>query len=43
MIPKQKNLVAKHLRTFNKASVQVDRKKDEKRGKIKHKGKQNDD
>lgn len=33
------NPVAKHSRTFNKATVQVDRKKRQKQGKyIKHKG-----
>lgn len=32
-----RNLVAKHARTFNKATVQRDRKKDMKRGRIKHK------
>lgn len=36
---KQRNLVAKHARTFNKAHVFVDRKKSLKSGKIKHKGK----
>ena len=34
---KQRNLVAKHARKFNVTAVQVDRKKDEKRGKVKHK------
>lgn len=33
----ENNLVAKHARTFNKATVQRDRKKDEKRGKMKYK------
>ena len=33
-----KNLVAKYARSFNKASVQKDRKKDSKRGYQKHKG-----
>jgi hypothetical protein len=32
------NLVAKHARKFNLATVQVDRKKAAKRGHIKHKG-----
>ena len=32
-----RNLVAKHARKFNKASVHTDKKKDEKRGKRKHK------
>lgn len=36
---KTRNFVAKNLRTFNKATIQVDRKKEMKRGKIKHKGK----
>lgn len=31
------NLVAKHARTFNKATVQVDRKKRAARGHTKHK------
>lgn len=31
------NFVAKHCRTFCKATVQVDRKKDSKRGNDKHK------
>ena len=31
------NLVAKHARTFNKAATHRDRKKDVKRGKVKHK------
>jgi predicted negative regulator of RcsB-dependent stress response len=35
---KQKNLVAKHARTFNVAAVHVDKKKANKRGKLKHKG-----
>jgi len=33
------NFVAKHARTFCKSHVMIDRKKDSKRGKIKHKGK----
>ena len=32
-----KNPVAKHARSFNKAAVHVDRKKNSKRGKVKHK------
>ena len=39
---KQKNLVAKHARHFNKAAVHVDRKKAVKRGARKHKGDQYD-
>lgn len=35
---KRRNPVAKHSRTFNKSTVQRDKKKDIKRGKIKHKG-----
>ncbi|URC15305.1 hypothetical protein GD1_181 [Paraglaciecola Antarctic GD virus 1] len=31
------NLVAKHCRTYNKATVEVDRKKESKRGAVKHK------
>lgn len=31
------NLVAKHAKTYNKAQVHVCRKKDAKRGKVKHK------
>ena len=31
------NLVAKHAREFNKATVEIDRKKEEKRGKRKPK------
>lgn len=34
---KQPNFVAKHMLKFNKAHVEVDRKKELKRGKIKHK------
>jgi len=34
------NLVAKHARQFNKAAVFVDRKKQARRGNVKHKGKQ---
>lgn len=37
MSTQPKNLVAKHARKFNVAVVHVDRKKDEKRGKTKHK------
>ena len=37
-----KNLTAKYARKFNVAAVHVDRKKDEKRGKVKHKGNQNE-
>ena len=33
------NLVAKHARKFNKAAVHADRKKQSRRGIIKHKGK----
>ena len=33
----QHNLVAKHARQYNKAAVQVDRKKAAKRGHVKHK------
>jgi len=33
----KKNLVAKHARKFNVAAVYIDRKKDEKKGKVKHK------
>jgi len=33
------NPVAKHARTFNKATVQRDRKKDQRKGKVKHKTK----
>jgi hypothetical protein len=36
---KAQNFVAKHARTFNKATVQRDRKKAAKRGDRKHKGK----
>ena len=39
---KQKNLVAKHARQFNKAAVHLDRKKALKRGVRKHKGDQYD-
>ena len=35
---KQRNYVAKHLRTFNRATVEVDRKKASKRGYRKHRG-----
>ena len=38
-INKPRNFVSKHMRTFNKSSIQVDKKKEMKRGKIKHKGK----
>lgn len=34
------NLVAKHARKFNKAAVHADRKKQARRGIVKHKGKQ---
>ena len=34
------NLVAKHARKFNKAAVHVDRKKQARKGIVKHKGKQ---
>lgn len=38
-----KNLVAKHAHKFNRSSVEVDRKKEEKRKKkTKHKGKDYD-
>lgn len=33
-----RNLVAKHARTYNKATVEDNRKKKEKRGYSKHKG-----
>ncbi len=36
---KQRNLVAKHARVYNVATVHVDRKKAMKQGKIKHKNK----
>lgn len=39
---KQRNLVAKHARTFNKAHVMADRKVRQKRGYTKHKGQQGD-
>ena len=39
MVVKQRNLTAKHARKYNRASVFVDRKKESKRGKRKHKGK----
>lgn len=35
---KQRNLVAKHARTFNMAHTFVDRKQKAKRGHVKHKG-----
>ena len=38
--PPKNNPVAKHARTFNKSSVQVDRKKQAKKGYSKHKGRQ---
>lgn len=38
---KQRNLVAKHARSFNKASIQKDKKKSLKKGYVKHKGKNN--
>lgn len=34
---KERNFVAKYSRQFNKASVQTDRKKRDKRGYVKHK------
>ena len=37
-VRRQRNLVAKHARTFNKATVQRDRKVDQKKGYTKHKG-----
>jgi hypothetical protein len=39
---KRNNPVAKHAREFNKATVQVDRKKASKRGYVKHKGRSGD-
>lgn len=41
-INKPRNFVAKHMRTFNHAQTHVDRKKEAKRGKRKHKGKEYD-
>ena len=35
---KKNNPVARHARAFNKAAVQVDRKKAAKRGHVKHRG-----
>lgn len=35
---KQRNFVAKHATQFNRANVQIDRKKAAKRGAQKHKG-----
>lgn len=35
---RERNLVAKHARTFNKAHVHADRKQRQKRGHRKHKG-----
>ena len=35
---KRNNLVAKHLRTFNRSAVHTDRKRAAKRGYRKHKG-----
>lgn len=35
---KQRNYVAKHATTYNKSSIQIDRKKAAKRGAQKHKG-----
>lgn len=35
-----RNLVAKYARQFNKVTIQVDKKQRDKRGYIKHKGKQ---
>jgi hypothetical protein len=37
--PKPRNPVAKYLRQFNKATVEPDRKKMQKNGYVKHKGK----
>lgn len=37
-----KNLVAKHARTFNLAHTFEDRRRAQKRGKVKHKGRLND-
>ncbi len=37
---KQRNLVAKHARTYNVAIVEEDRKKASKRGRYKHKKEQ---
>ena len=34
---KPRNFVSKHMRTFNKSAIQVDKKKEMKRGKIKYK------
>lgn len=34
---KQRNFVKKHMDTFNRATIQVDRKKQQKRGAQKHK------
>jgi hypothetical protein len=42
-MPKPSNPVAKHMNTYNKASVVPDKKKDVKAGKTKHKGKQYDE
>lgn len=39
--PEINNLVAKHARTFNKATVQADKKKKSKKGYQKHKNKDN--
>lgn len=36
--PDVPNFVAKHMNTFNKAATHVDRKKESKNGKTKHKG-----
>lgn len=36
--PMARNLTAKHARKYNRSSVFVDRKKESKRGKRKHKG-----
>lgn len=38
--PSSRNYVAKYAREFNKATVQEDRKKSAKRGKVKHKGRE---
>lgn len=39
---KTRNPVAKHARTFNKATVQADKKKMIKKGYTKHKGRKSD-
>lgn len=40
---KPRNFVHKHMNDFNKSSIQVDQKKEQKKGKEKHKGKKNND